>query len=46
MFSIFCLCLGLSDDFVISVVETWETQLPVPKMRKGNCDGIKERSSD
>ena len=44
MFSIFCLCLGLSD--VISMVETWEAQLPVPKMRKGNCDGIKERSRD
>lgn len=41
MFSVFCLCLGLSDDFVISLVEM-ETQLPVPKMRKGNCDGIRK----
>lgn len=38
-----CLPTG---DFIISLSETWEAHLPVPQMRRGNRDGIKERSSD
>lgn len=38
-----CLPTG---DFIISLSETWEAHLPVPQMRRGNRDRIKERSSD